>query len=113
GGAHGFFYATTANGTDEPVSLTLQCENMTISLHDKDLFINGEAQHILDEGSVKNGKSYWDVGHRILFEDFYSRLTQGKKDMPISLREAWRAVRVLLTMYDSNGMTIPLKGEPI
>ena len=112
-GAHGLFAATTANGTDEPISLTFQCEKMTLSLRDDDLYIDGVPQHIAENASIANGKSYWGVGHLMLFEEFYSRLSQGRKDMPISLADAWRAVRVLLTMYESGGVAIPLKGDAL
>ena len=111
GGAHALFYATTANWRDEPVVLTVKCENMIISLHDGDLFINGEPQHIYEEIRLKTGKDYWDVGHKLLFAEFYSRLKAGRRDMPVSLKEAWRAVRVLLTMYGSGEKAIPLIGE--
>ena len=112
-GAHGLFTATTANWTDEPTALTVKCENAVISLHDGDVYIDGKPQQVYDEAFLKNGKPYWGVGHHMLFKEFYSRLKEGRRDMPVPPAEAWRAVRTLLTVYKSNEEEIPLAGEDI
>ncbi len=105
GGAHGMFYATTAYFCDSPVKLEIKCENAVISLHDDDIFIDGVPQDAHDDAMLINGKADWGVGHKMLFDDFYSRLENGS-DMPISVSEAARAVKVLLAMYASKGNDI-------
>ena len=80
-------------------------------MHDGDLFTDGVPQHLYEEIRLKTGKDYWGVGHQLLFAEFYSRLAQGRRDMPVSLTEAWRAVRVLLTMYASREREIKLIGN--
>lgn len=108
-GARGIFFATTAHYTDAPISLEIACENMHLELKNDDLYIDGTAQKLADSIHVESGKSYWGVGHRMLFEDFYARLERGDKT-PIGVREAAKALRVLLAMYESGGKDIEFKG---
>jgi len=106
-GAQALWFATTANPTDDPVTLVIRCKNMTMELKDDDLFINGVPQHLVDSTVLSSGKSYWGIGHSMLFQDFYNRLEAGK-EMPIGVREASKALRVLLAMYASKGNDIEL-----
>lgn len=101
-GCHGMFHATTAYFKDKSVSLTLKCENMLLELKDDDLYIDGVKQNIRDDGDVVDGKFYWGVGHKMLFENFYCCLENGK-DMPITASEASKALLALLSMYASDG----------
>ena len=104
-GANGMFYATTAHYTDAPISLEIVCENMTLNLVNDDLYIDGVKQNLYDTALDSAGKGYWGVGHMMLFSDYYSRLESGK-DMPISVEEASKALKVLLAMYESKGKEI-------
>lgn len=104
-GAKGMFYATTAYYTDSPISLEIVCDNMTLSLVNDDLFIDGKKQELYDVAANSEGKGYWGVGHQMLFNDYYSRLESGA-DMPINVEEAAKALKVLLAMYESKGNEI-------
>ncbi len=104
-GANGMFYATTANYTDAPISLEVVCENMTLSLVNDDLYIDGVKQKLYDNATSSDGKGYWGVGHMMLFNDYYSRLQNGS-EMPINVEESSKALKVLLAMYESKGKEI-------
>lgn len=101
-GAQGMFHATTAFFKDNPVSLTLKCENMLLELKDDDLYIDGVKQNLHDDGEVVDGKFYWGVGHKMLFDKLYSCLENGE-DMPITPQEASKALFALLAAYASDG----------
>jgi predicted dehydrogenase len=104
-GAKGMFYATTANYTDSPISLEIICENMKLMLRDDDLYIDGVKQELYDTALSSDGKGYWGVGHMMLFNDFYKKITTDES-MPIDVSEASKALRVLLAMYESKGNEI-------
>lgn len=104
-GAKGMFYATTAHYTDAPISLEIVCENMKLELKNDDLYIDGVKQELYDDALDSDGKGYWGVGHMMLFNDFYSKLTTNEA-MPIGVFEASKALKVLLAMYESNGKEI-------
>ena len=106
-GAHGIFYATDAYYCDSPIFIKIVCENTIMEIKDGSLFIDGEKQ-IFPEVTLNNhGKSYWGIGHAMLFDDFYARLEKGLPS-PITIEDASHALKVLLAMYSSNGNEIIL-----
>jgi len=104
-GLKGMFYATTANYTDEPISLEIKCEKMLITLTNDDIYIDGVKQNVTESLLLENGKTYWGVGHRMLFNDFYERI-ESNKPMPIGVDEASMSLKILLAMYQSQGKEI-------
>lgn len=109
GGVTAIFLASTANSVSAPVGLEFRCEKGVLALRDGDLFINGEAQGLTDP-VLESGKADWGIGHRLFFEEFYRSLSNGTP-VPVSVDEAFRAVRVLRAVYSSNGEEIRLAGR--
>ena len=96
----GIFFASNANFKDVPITLDLFCENMDILLRGEDIFIDGVLQETEALPTVI-GKMCWGVGHKLLIEDFYKKLSDGKS-FPISFDEAKHSIQAILDLYQSS-----------
>lgn len=101
------FYATTAAGKSFPAHIRLRLNNkQTVHAENDLLTLNGEILREKNrEGSV--GKSVWGNGHKILISDFYSCIAENKP-FPIDAREGGKVIRLILSMYASNGKRIEI-----
>lgn len=93
----GVFYATNAFSCDAPVSLEILCENMTILISGDELYINNQKSDTEMVGNI-TGKVCWGVGHQLLIDDFYEKLTS-KQKFPIDIYEAERSVKAIFELY--------------
>ena len=100
------FLATNTNSVSAPISLEFRCEKGVLAIRDGDLWIDGAPQGLKDP-VAPTGKNEWGVGHRNLFAAFYRSLDEDLP-VPVSVEDAYRAVRVLRTVYASNGQTLKL-----
>ena len=102
------FYATTASGRSFPAHLRLYLKSKKTLHAENDLLtVNGELlQDKNREESV--GKSVWGNGHKALISDFYNCVAQGKH-FPIDAEEGGKVVRLILSMYASNGNRIEIQ----
>ena len=95
------FFATTANSVSAPIGLEFRCEKGNLALRDGDLYIDGVPQNLKDP-IAPSGKSVWGIGHKVLFEEFYRSLKEGTP-VPVNVEDAYRAIKVLRAVYDSDG----------
>lgn len=100
-------YATTAFAVDSPVLLDIVCENMTLRLEGNSLKLidkDGQTEMAAQAKSFGDGvigKDYWGNGHPRLFRDFYDCLANNRP-FPIGAKEGAKAVRLLLSLYESS-----------
>ncbi len=104
-GAAALFYATNCYCVDSPVEIELVCEKATISLKD-DLTIrykNGETEHAADVDKATGEKAYWGCGHKLLIEDFYSKLISGESFEPDGT-QGIKAIEIISAIYKNSRM---------
>jgi len=99
------FFATTSADADFSVMMRLRLKNNdTINAENKLITRNGQVvSHTTTEEVL--GKSVWGMGHKILIRDFYKCLSDGTP-FRLGLDEAEKVVRLILSMYKSNGERI-------
>lgn len=99
------FFATTAADADFSVMVRLKLQNGdSINAENKLITKNG-AIVIHQTTEEVLGKGVWGMGHRVLIKDFYKCISEGTP-FPIGLCEAEKVVRLILSMYRSNGERI-------
>ena len=101
------FYATTAAGKSFPAHIRLRLNGKkTVHAENDLLTVNGE---ILREENREDGvgKSVWGNGHKALIAHFYHCI---ENDLPFPLdeKEGGKVVRLILSMYASNGKRIEI-----
>ena len=102
------FFATNACGASFPAQLHIKnAEGEKLYADTKLVMKNGvpEAFDVPSEKTV--GKAVWGKGHALLIRDFYSCLDSGKP-FPIDAKEGGKVVRLVLSMYKSNGERIEI-----
>ncbi len=113
GGARACFYATTAFPIDTPNFLEVYTgDKSRITMLGDFLYLNGEPITEADafrheNASVSLGKTCWGNGHKKLIAMYYRALSEGE-EMPVTLRSAADAVRVLLAAYRSDDTVVTL-----
>lgn len=101
------FFATTAADADFSVMIRLRLENKdSINAENKLITRNGKIVDHVDNSEVL-GKSVWGMGHKTLINDFYKCLGD-KTPFRLGLDEAEKVVRLILSMYRSNGERIEI-----
>ena len=108
-GKTALFYATTAYGSDAPNILEVVAGGHKVCLYGETLLLDGEpvAYEKEDESVKLLGKACWGTGHLRLISMFYDAIEAGE-DVPVSIRSASEAVRVLLACYASEGRSVDL-----
>ena len=99
------FYATTAAGKSFPAHIRFRLNNkQTLHAENDLLTLNGE---ILREKDREDGvgKAVWGNGHKTLISDFYRCIEEGEH-FPIDAEEGGKVIRLILSMYASNGRLI-------
>ncbi|HEY5561686.1 MAG TPA: Gfo/Idh/MocA family oxidoreductase [Clostridiaceae bacterium] len=102
-GANALFYATNCYCIDAPVRIELVCEKAKIRL-EEDLTIkydNGEIEYFTDADKATGEKAYWGCGHKVLINDFYNKLLDGK-DFDIDGKQGIKVVKLFNAIYKSN-----------
>ena len=71
------------------------------------IILNGEFI-VKKDGKSLVGKEVWGTGHVKLIADYYDKVGKGE-DFPIDFYEASKVVKLILSMYSSNGEKIDVK----
>lgn len=98
--------ATNAGRGGFPVEVEFRTEDKRILMRDNVLIVNGVAKDYTS-AIPKYGKDCYGMGHWPLFEDFYDCVKTGKK-FPIDGKEGAKAVKLVLTAYESKGEKLAL-----
>ena len=100
------FFATNASKINKPIEMTLVTEDgEVLELVGEDLIIDGEKKEF--KTNAYYGKACYGMGHAPLIADFYDCVKTGRK-FPIPAKEGAKALRVVLTAYDSNEQRIKI-----
>ena len=101
------FVATNASKVSLPIQMSLITEEGTLlELVGDDLIIDGEKKDFKNE--VFYGKACYGMGHAPLIADFYDCVATGRK-FPIDGKEGAKALRIVLSAYESDGKRIKIK----
>ena len=103
-GAEFTLLATNGMPTFYPVEVRIKTKNHRIRLFDDKLEIDGKVKSFENEGKYY-GKACYGCGHAPLFDDFYRCVKTGER-FPIDGKEGAKAVRIVLSAYESNGQKI-------
>ena len=106
-GAKANFYATTASVSDTPVIISLTTDKGLYTAFGNKVFDKAGNTVVVNEKTDIIAKDYWGNGHLHLVRDFYDCVKSGRK-FPIGVTEAFRAVSVILALYESRGERIAL-----
>ena len=96
--------ATNSAASCFPIVFMFQSKTDAVELSGDNLIVNGKFVTKSD-GAPIFGKEEWGVGHDKLIKEFYNCLENGKK-FPIDFYEASKTVKLILTMYQSNGKKV-------
>ncbi len=102
------FFATTACGADLPAQLQIQLSDGEMMYADSQMLIAAGAVSSQNITAPGDGKRVWGMGHRDLIWDYYRCLSEGEH-FPINAREGANVIRLILSMYRSNGKRIAVK----
>lgn len=97
------FYATTANYSNSPVLIELECENATIRIEGTDVTkVNpdGMKENITFHKGVSLGKDYWGYGHMACIQSYYNCLKTGER-FPIQLEDIKDTFTLMMDIYQS------------
>ena len=102
-GTTGLFYATNCYISDSPVELELVCEKATIKLKEELIitYKDGVVEQFSEVIKATGEKAYWGSGHRVLIEDFYTKLENGAK-FEIDGEQGIQTIKIIHGMYASN-----------
>ncbi len=96
-------FATNAGGANIPAQVHIRTASGDKLYADNSTVIkNGTSVPVEDSGADRIGKAVWGKGHALLISDFYSHLVHGEH-FPIDAAEGGRVIRLVLSMYESNG----------
>ena len=106
-GAKANFYATTASVSDTPVIISLTTDKGRYTAFGNKVFDKAGNTVVVNEKTDIIAKDYWGNGHLHLIRDFYDCIKSGRK-FPIGVTEAFRAVSVILALYESRGERVKI-----
>ena len=89
-----------------PISLAFHADKETAQLIGDNIILNGKFL-TLSDGLPLFGKAVWGTGHRDLIDNFYTCIAN-RDPFSIGFEEASHAVRLLLSMYKSEGEKIQI-----
>ncbi|MCQ2426883.1 MAG: Gfo/Idh/MocA family oxidoreductase [Clostridia bacterium] len=99
------FFATTAGGVDFPVQIRARLNDRRIVNAENNMMTCGKEIISTDEVTGTELKSVWGGCHRLLIEDFYDCVRTGRH-FAIDAPEASKVIRLILSMYASDGSRI-------
>lgn len=97
------FYATTANNSNSPVLIELECENATIRIEGTEVTKvtpDGMKENITFHKGVSLGKDYWGYGHKACIQSYYNCLKTGEK-FQIQLEDVEDTFTLMMDIYQS------------
>ena len=106
-GAKANFYATTASVSDTPVIISLTTNAGRYTAFGNKVFDKAGDTVVVNEKTDIIAKDYWGNGHLHLVRDYYDCLKTGRT-FPIGVAEAYRAVSVILALYESYGERVKI-----
>ncbi|MGM9641828.1 MAG: Gfo/Idh/MocA family protein [Eubacteriales bacterium] len=99
------FFATVGAGADFPVRIELKTQKGAIVTATNGLLVDGGTVTESQKPQSFVGKTVWGDCHKALIKDFYTCLSDGTP-FSVNIDEAEKVVRLILTMYSSNGKNI-------
>ena len=104
--AKGTLFATNASAIGLPIGIKLiTSDGDLIEIYGDDLKINKQKKEFPHEFY---GKACYGMGHAPLISDFYDCVQTGRK-FPIDGKEGQKALRIVLTAYESEGKRIKIQ----
>ena len=104
--ATGTVVATNASAIGQPIEIMLlTSEGDVIEIYGDDLKINKQKKEF---ASNFYGKACYGMGHAPLIADFYDCVQTGRK-FPIDGKEGQKALRIVLTAYESEGKRVKIQ----
>ena len=100
-------YATTAAGASFPAHLRFYLQDKQILHAETNLLTLGGHEIDCRDSTDFTGKSVWGTGHTALIGDFY-RCIKENTPFPINEKEGGKVVRLILSMYASNGKSLKI-----
>ena len=98
--------ATNSASATFPIYYMFKADGHTVQLSSNNILIDGE--HMSKSDNIPLfGKEVWGVGHVGLIKEFYTCLKTGKK-FPIDFYEGSKVIKLILSMYKSNGERIEI-----
>ena len=94
-------YATNTADKDYPVEIVFKTKSSEIRMQSECVWVNG-VMHDCKNIFEIYGKKIYGVGHRNLIRDFYDCIVTNRK-FEIDGKEASKAVKIVLTAYESKG----------
>ena len=102
------FFATTSAGASLPISVQVTlADKRKICAQNGFLIVNDEFHPVPASHGVLPGKEVWGREHAALICEFYRCLQSGEQ-FPIDVEEGGKVVRLILSMYASNGEAIEI-----
>ena len=102
------FFATNAATASLPVQIQIKLNTGDlIDAQNEQFCFNHELIASKNQMSAV-GKHVWGDGHKALIRDFYNHVST-KKPFPIGFDEGEKVIRLILSMYASNGNRITIK----
>lgn len=99
-------FATVGSKAEFPWSVVLSADGNQVRIEGINVTINGKVQSF-EEQNTFYGKPCYGMGHGPIIDDFYSCVKTGKK-FPLDGTEAMKVIRLLLSVYESNGNEIDI-----
>ncbi len=97
--------ATNAGLKDNPVEIIVKTDSETVRIFSNVVYIDDRFYDCKNLDPIY-GKQVYGSGHGELIRAFYDCVKMGKK-FPIDAKEGAKAVRIVLTAYESQGKEIP------
>ena len=102
------FFATTAAGASLPISVQLKlADKRNVCSQNRFLLVNDQPIDIPVKAKPLAGKEVWGTEHAELIGEFYRCLCENEH-FPIDVEEGGKVIRLILSMYASNGERIEI-----
>ena len=108
GGKRIVFFGTNNYSVDAHIFYEVLTNNGTrITGMGGHIYRNGVQMDTDEVRQQFDGKACWGYGHRVCVREFYDAIRDGG-EVPVPLASAARTMRILFSLYRSNGKEIPL-----
>ena len=99
-GVTAMFFGSLCFAENSPVFLEIICEKGKIVMYDElNIYRNGKEKETVTFKKASGEKSYWGSSHKLLIDDFYGALSEGRK-FSIDGSEGSKAVKIVSAIYD-------------
>ncbi|MEJ1154585.1 MULTISPECIES: Gfo/Idh/MocA family protein [Microbacterium] len=104
GGAQSVFFATLANGANDPVTINVTTDQATLRLAGELTVVwnDGRTERVFEDPAT-GARSYWGLSHKYLIEDFYDSL-DGAEQFWIDGPTARKSVDLIQSVYRQAGL---------